>query len=275
MINSRAIGKEEYDQIMGAREKSKASVLAMEAARDRARVNLGYTTVKSPLTGRISRRMVDPGNLVRADETLLTTIVADDSVWAYFDVDERTYLDLVGEKPSTSPSPSACRDETPRADAPGQRGGIHACRQRGLRRQPAQRQHRHDPHARRVPEPEGHPQGGAVRRASACRSADRTRRCSSPTRHCRATRDGSSSTSSTATAGWNIARSRSARRSTNSASIKEGLKPGERVIVNGMQRVRPKVRWKSRCKTHRRSPDFPLGKLLRLSQAKPADVRRR
>ncbi len=104
MITSRAMGKEEYDQIMGSREKARATVAAMEAVRDRAAIFLGYTEVKAPISGRVSRRYVDPGNLVKADETLLTTIVDDDRVFAYFDVDERTYLDLVGEAPSASPS---------------------------------------------------------------------------------------------------------------------------------------------------------------------------
>ncbi len=47
------------------------------------------------MTGRISRRFVDPGNLIMADQTILTTIVADDPAYVYFDVDERTYLDLI------------------------------------------------------------------------------------------------------------------------------------------------------------------------------------
>jgi RND family efflux transporter MFP subunit len=102
LLGTRAMGREEYDQIVGAREKAKANVLATEAARDRAAVYLSYTDVTAPMSGRISRRYVDPGNLIKADETMLTTIVADGKVYAYFDVDERTYLDLVGEGPSPS-----------------------------------------------------------------------------------------------------------------------------------------------------------------------------
>src|SRR5262249_42616921 len=48
------------------------------------------------VNGRISRRYVDPGNLVNADNTILTTIVTESPMYAYFDVDERTYLDLAG-----------------------------------------------------------------------------------------------------------------------------------------------------------------------------------
>src|SRR5205823_1777415 len=95
MITSRAIGKEEFDQINASLEKAAATVGSMEAARDRAKLYTDYTRVTAPLTGRISRRNVDPGNLVNADNTVLTTIVTVDPVYAYFDVDERTYLDLV------------------------------------------------------------------------------------------------------------------------------------------------------------------------------------
>src|SRR5262249_53220164 len=59
-----------------------------------------YTRVTSPVTGRISRRFVDPGNLVKADDTMLTTVVTEDPLYAYFDVNERTYLDLVKASPS-------------------------------------------------------------------------------------------------------------------------------------------------------------------------------
>jgi RND family efflux transporter MFP subunit len=90
-----AITQEEVDQIQGALEKANANVGAAVAARDHARLYLDYTKVTAPISGRISRRLVDPGNLVTADNTILTTIVAEDPMWAYFDVDERTYLDLV------------------------------------------------------------------------------------------------------------------------------------------------------------------------------------
>jgi RND family efflux transporter MFP subunit len=96
LIGTGAITQEEVDQIQGALEKTRASVGAALAARDHAKLYLDYTRVISPVSGRISRRMVDPGNLVMADNTVLTTVVAEDPMYAYFDVDERTYLDLVG-----------------------------------------------------------------------------------------------------------------------------------------------------------------------------------
>jgi RND family efflux transporter MFP subunit len=104
MVADRAIGKEEYDTMVAALEKSVATVGAMEAARDRAKLYLDYTRVTAPVTGRVSRRFVDPGNLVNADNTMLTTIVTENPLYAYFDVDERTYLDLVESSPSASGS---------------------------------------------------------------------------------------------------------------------------------------------------------------------------
>lgn len=101
--NAAAIGQEEYDQIVAARDKAIANVGAMKAALESAQLRVNFTHVKvpplrdeagRPLVGRISRRMVDPGNLVNADQTILTTLVSIDPMYAYFDVDERTYLEL-------------------------------------------------------------------------------------------------------------------------------------------------------------------------------------
>jgi len=59
-----------------------------------ANVNLGYTKVRSPIAGRASRPFIDQGNLVMADDTILTRVVSQDPMWVYFDLDERTLLRL-------------------------------------------------------------------------------------------------------------------------------------------------------------------------------------
>ncbi|MHC4947906.1 MAG: efflux RND transporter periplasmic adaptor subunit [Planctomycetota bacterium] len=70
-----------------------AAVDAAEAALATARIDLSYTTIHAPIGGRISRELVDVGNLVGAGEsTLLTTIVQDDPIYAYVDVAERDLL---------------------------------------------------------------------------------------------------------------------------------------------------------------------------------------
>lgn len=71
---------------------AQASVRGAEAAVERARLDLEYTTITAPISGRVDRRLLSPGNLVQADETVLTTIVSLDPIDFYFDVDERRVL---------------------------------------------------------------------------------------------------------------------------------------------------------------------------------------
>ncbi len=69
-----------------------AEVQQADAEIERARLDVGFTQIKAPITGRISRSLVTKGNLVNAGggDTLLTTIVSVDPIYAYFDVDERS-----------------------------------------------------------------------------------------------------------------------------------------------------------------------------------------
>jgi len=92
LFNRGAISREEYDRITGDYAEANAAVGISKANRDLARLNLGFTKVTAPIAGRLSRRMVDPGNLVKADETALTSIVSLDPIYVYFDIDERTLL---------------------------------------------------------------------------------------------------------------------------------------------------------------------------------------
>lgn len=70
-----------------------ARVDGATAAVTNARLDLEYTTIHAPLSGRIDRRRVSVGNLVQADSTVLTTIVSLDPIQFYFDIDERMFLD--------------------------------------------------------------------------------------------------------------------------------------------------------------------------------------
>jgi membrane fusion protein, multidrug efflux system len=69
-----------------------AQVEGAQAAVVRAELELEYTEIKAPLSGRIDRRLVSVGNLVQADQTALTTINSLDPINFYFDVDERQFL---------------------------------------------------------------------------------------------------------------------------------------------------------------------------------------
>lgn len=102
LVRSQAMSQEDYETAVATAEKSRATVKSNEAAKNRAKVYLDYTKVTAPWSGRISRRLVDPGNLVNADNTVLTTLVTEDPLYAYFDVNERTYLELVGSSTGRS-----------------------------------------------------------------------------------------------------------------------------------------------------------------------------
>jgi RND family efflux transporter MFP subunit len=82
-------------QDQGNLAEAEAAVGSARAARDAARLNLTYTDVIAPISGRVSRAMVTEGNLIQSGEmggTVLTSIVSLDPVYAYFDIDDLTFL---------------------------------------------------------------------------------------------------------------------------------------------------------------------------------------
>lgn len=86
----------ERNTALAKRDAAKAAVDAAKATIDEAKLNLSYTQVTAPIAGRVSRNLVDVGNLVGAGEnTLLTTIVNDSSVYVYFDMSENDLLTLM------------------------------------------------------------------------------------------------------------------------------------------------------------------------------------
>ena len=92
LLSRNAISESESERVATELAEAEAAVAAAKADRDLAKLNLQFTKVTAPIRGRISRQFIDPGNLVKADETTLTTIVSVDPVYTYFDVDERTLL---------------------------------------------------------------------------------------------------------------------------------------------------------------------------------------
>jgi RND family efflux transporter MFP subunit len=95
LVAAQAISREEYDSRTSAEAQGGATVRAAEAALQTARLNLDWTRVRSPISGRVSNALVTPGNLVEAgppSATLLTTVVSLDPMYVYFDSDEQTYL---------------------------------------------------------------------------------------------------------------------------------------------------------------------------------------
>jgi multidrug efflux system membrane fusion protein len=107
LIEVNAISREEVDTRHAALAQSDADVSAAEAALATARLNLGFTEVRSPIAGRVSRAMLTVGNLVQADQSVLTSVVSQDPVYVYFQPDEQTYLRYAalarkGQRPDTA-----------------------------------------------------------------------------------------------------------------------------------------------------------------------------
>jgi membrane fusion protein, multidrug efflux system len=92
----RAISREEFDRYAFDHAEAEAALSTAKANRDLAQLDLEWTKVTADLpegiTGRLSRRMIDPGNLVKADDTMMTTIVSQDPLYVYFDVHEQAML---------------------------------------------------------------------------------------------------------------------------------------------------------------------------------------
>ena len=87
-----AMSQEDIDRYTGDKLEAEGALKVATANRQLAETNLDYTRITAKFSGRISRRMVDPGNIVKANDTILTTLVALDPIYAAFDMDERTLL---------------------------------------------------------------------------------------------------------------------------------------------------------------------------------------
>lgn len=92
LLKSNAISKEIYDTRESDVLSTEASLLNAQALLKEAELNLEYTHIRAPISGKVSQRLVDPGNLITANTTVLTTIVNNSIVQAYFEISERDML---------------------------------------------------------------------------------------------------------------------------------------------------------------------------------------
>ena len=102
LLAAQAISRQDYDTRTSASAEGEGAVQAAQAALTTAQLNLEWTTVRAPITGRVGRALVTPGNLVQAgasNATPLTTVVSLDPIYVYFDGDEQTYLKDLGLSP--------------------------------------------------------------------------------------------------------------------------------------------------------------------------------
>lgn len=92
LLKSNAISKEIYDTRESDVLSTEASLLNAQALLKEAELNLEYTHIRAPISGKVSQRLVDPGNLITANTTVLTTIVNSSIVQTYFEISERDML---------------------------------------------------------------------------------------------------------------------------------------------------------------------------------------
>ena len=97
LLATKAISREDFDKATGDRGEAASSLLALKATVEQAKLDLEFTKVTAPISGRVGRAIITEGNLIQSGQaggTLLTTIVSVDPMYVYFDVDERTVLQV-------------------------------------------------------------------------------------------------------------------------------------------------------------------------------------
>jgi membrane fusion protein, multidrug efflux system len=101
-----AIARRELEERVNARREAEANVRAAEAALQSARLSLGYTQVRAPVSGRVGRLEVTPGNLVPAGPgaPVLTTLVSVSPIYASFDADEQIVARALHDLPGAAAS---------------------------------------------------------------------------------------------------------------------------------------------------------------------------
>jgi len=92
LSSQRAISAEVLDSRLARKQQTAAAVASVSAALQRAELDLSYTSMRAPISGRVSYAQVTAGNYVNAGQSQLTSLVSTDKMYAYFDVDEQTYL---------------------------------------------------------------------------------------------------------------------------------------------------------------------------------------
>jgi RND family efflux transporter MFP subunit len=88
LVEKGAASKQELDQYIAKKAENIGALKAAEAQVEIARLNLEFTRITAPITGKINRTFITPGNLVVADTTQLTTIVSIDPMYVYFNLEE-------------------------------------------------------------------------------------------------------------------------------------------------------------------------------------------
>jgi RND family efflux transporter MFP subunit len=244
LLAAQAISRQDFDTRTSASAEGDAAVQAAQAALTTAELNLEWTTVRAPITGRVGRAQVTPGNLVQAgaaNATPLTTVVSLDPIYVYFDGDEQTYLKDLGLAPQA-----------------GARGVQQAAKRTVFMGLADETGYPHEGHIDFV-DNKLDPVAGTIRARAVFTNADHRL---TPGLFARIKLVGSHSYQATLIRDDAVGTDQDRKfvfvlKPDNSVDyraitlgpmddglrvVKHGLTPGERVVVNGLQRVRPGVK---------------------------------
>lgn len=98
LLQTRAVSQEEYEQKLAAERSAAADLKAAQAAVRSSALDLEFTTIRAPITGRVSDKRVSIGDFVTSGQTLLTTVVTVDPIWFSFDGAESFYLKYIRQQ---------------------------------------------------------------------------------------------------------------------------------------------------------------------------------
>ncbi len=92
LIKNGNVSQSVVDERRGNHLEARGILEQAKSALERAQIDFDYAKIRAPISGRIDQKFLDVGNLVKANDTILTTIVSHDPIFFYFDIDERYYL---------------------------------------------------------------------------------------------------------------------------------------------------------------------------------------
>jgi RND family efflux transporter MFP subunit len=106
LLPMQAVSQQEFERLRAAQNNAVASEKAARAALNTAQLSLNYTRITAPIAGRMSRANITPGNLVGVNDPVLSTLVASDTVHVWFDASEASFLKLNGATRAGAPAPT-------------------------------------------------------------------------------------------------------------------------------------------------------------------------
>ncbi len=93
LVKKKAISRQQFDNAVAVQKAARAQVESAKAAVEQAKVNVGFATIAAPVAGRIGNSLVQEGDLITAGSTLMAQISNTDPAWVYFSVSEAELLD--------------------------------------------------------------------------------------------------------------------------------------------------------------------------------------